>query len=81
MAAETERLKEGQKERKERIREIEWAANACICWRRRRRRQREAEEKEREEAERRLEAGRGRTTRAMGMTLKLGGAAKPAPGF
>ena len=33
-------------------------------------RQRDAEEKEREEAERRLEAGRGRTTRAMGMTLK-----------
>ena len=49
---------------------MEWAANACICWRRRRHRQRDAEEKEREEAERRLEAGRGRTTRAMGMTLK-----------
>ena len=70
VAAETERLREGQKERKERIREMEWAANACICWRRRRHRQRDAEEKEREEAERRLEAGRGRTTRAMGMTLK-----------
>ena len=70
VAAETERLREGQKERKERIREMEWAANACICWRRRRHRQRDAEEKEREEAERRLEAGRGRTTRAMGTTLK-----------
>jgi len=70
VAAETEHLREGQKERKERIRKMEWAANACICWRRRRHRQRDAEEKEREEAERRLEAGRGRTTRAMGMTLK-----------
>ena len=69
VAAETERLKEGQKER-ERIREMEWAANACICWRRRQRRQREAEEKERREAERRLEAGRGRTTRAMGKALR-----------
>ena len=44
VAAETERLREGQKERKERIREMEWAANACICWRRRRHRQRDAEE-------------------------------------